>query len=107
MTSCEAEVVIFQEGTHDLAKMMAENEYNFISILVPSDPESVEINGLIDGAHKVFNDKIASNEWGQRKVGWFIIDVEAYPAYSLDKEASSVQMVAINDDSGARKSLGL
>lgn len=96
----------YKEGD-DIEEIVGSHEYNLVSLLKPSEPESVEINELLDGAAEFFKLKTESGEWPMRSVGWTRIDIEQFPQYALDDKKSSLQLMAANDGRGTRKNLGL
>ena len=61
----------------------AEFDFSLISFYKPSDPASVVMNKLLDGAKFVFDKKIKENTYTARRVGWFQIDVESHPELSM------------------------
>ena len=89
----------------NLGEMFPSYDFTFLSGMVPSDPDSVIMNALFDKAEAIFEEKMESGEWPKRSVGWFRTDLEKYPMFALNKEASSQQMM-VSNKYGAQKVLG-
>jgi len=81
-------IIDYKDGD-PLQQMFESHDYNMVSVFKPSDPESVEINELLTGTEALFESKVASGEWSKRSVGWFRIDIEKYPQFAFDENATS------------------
>ena len=84
-------------SAEELMKLLGEGEnpieatkdyqFSVVSFYSPSNEASMEIQEMIEGGIKYFNNKIRIGDWGQRQVGWFKVDIDATPelAYNPDK----------------------
>ena len=55
---------------------LEENEFSFVSFYKSSDPDSVAIDGFMEGAKAIFDKKIGDGEWHERNLGWFRVDLD-------------------------------
>ena len=48
----------------------------------------MQVHEYVKGAKKYFEDQQKEKEWSQRNVGWFDVDIEAFPelAFYPDKD---------------------
>ena len=81
---------------------MEQHEWSVISFYKPSDPKSLEIDGLMEGAKLYLEKKIEDGDWTQRDIGWFRIDIDENPDMAF-KQDKTDQMITGN---GWRKMIG-
>ena len=60
----------------DIKEITMSYEFAVVSFYKPSDEKSVEVNGFFEGAFSHFNEMMWKNEWEQREVGWFRVNME-------------------------------
>lgn len=82
---------------------LEENEFSFVSFFKSSDPDSVAIDGFVDGAKAIVDKKIADGEWHERNLGWFRVDLDKHPDMSVDGSGRADQMIT---GKGNRRMLG-
>ena len=55
------------------------NEFSVISFYKPSEGKSSEVDALFEAAKGRFEQMIDDGSLSQRKVGWFRVDIDAFP----------------------------
>lgn len=64
--------------------MLRSHDFNVISFFKPSEPETVEIDAIMEQSKELFESKIESGEWTKRSVGWFRVDLDKNPEMAWD-----------------------
>lgn len=64
-------------------EVLKEKEFSVMSFYNASDAESVELDALVEGAMKYFENKVRIGDWSKRSVAWFRVDLEATPELAL------------------------
>ena len=60
-----------------------EFDFAIVSFYKPSDPASVQIHKLIEGAQFVFEKNVDERKFSARRLGWFQVDIEFDPDLSM------------------------
>lgn len=73
--------------------ILQEYEFNVMSFFKSSDPKSVEVDELVEGAMKYLEKKISSGAWSKRNIGWLRVDLDTTPEFALDDSTVTDQAV--------------
>lgn len=75
---------------------MNKYEFSILSMYTSSDLD-LEVDTYMEGAMKIFNEKMANGKMSHRDVGWFRADIEKYPELDLQTAGIGDQAIISRD----------
>ena len=79
---------------------MEKYDFSVISFYTPSSKESEQIDEYMDYVKIKFDQKMRDEEWSQRSLGWFRVDIEALPELSYDQQKNEPNQMVIQPKTG-------
>ena len=91
----------------DIKQLMEKYDFSVISFYSPSSKESEQIDEYMDYVKIKFDQKMRDEEWSQRSLGWFRVDIESLPELSYDQEKNEPNQMVIQPKTGLSKLLNI
>ena len=82
--------------TGDVTPAEATAFHDFVVISFhTNDPETKDIDSIMEGAKRYFDKKVADGDWEDRSLGWYRINLDQDPDYAVTTESrDSDQMIS-------------